>query len=164
MTDDETCGWDTPSGPCQNPPTEGERCWIPSHGDPDAENPHGRDFALGPEDHDDILESARAGMSKSGCARAAGVSKSQLDRYVDAHPDFRSEFARARAKGEQRLVSGPLMRDPDAPREMDGQHARFLLATSFGYEKTEKREVDMDADVEGEVSVNINREVVGDDE
>jgi len=141
---DDTCGYPTADGsPCQNPAGENGRCWIPSHnpGDDDA-NPQGRDFKIDESDHDDILEAARMGASKAGCARAAGVDKASLLRYLDAHDQFRTAFMHARAEGEQRLLSGPLFNEDDAPREMDGQHARFLLSTSFDYTKTEKQEIE----------------------
>ncbi len=143
MTDD-TCGAETVDGqPCQNPAGEDGFCWIPSHGteDDDVENPQGRDFALGEEDHEDVLEAAETGMSLRGCARAAGVSHSQLRRYLDARPDFRSSFERARARGESELIEGGL-RD----EEVDTSMAKFLLASSFDYKKTERREVEADVD------------------
>ena len=142
MTDD-TCGWPTTAdGECQNPVGEDGTCWIPSHGDADAENPHGREFTIDEADHEDILSAAREGVSKRGCARAAGVSLSQLQRYLDAHDDFRVSFARARNRGERELIDGGL-RDDD----VDSSMAKFLLASSFGYQKSEKREHDIDADV-----------------
>jgi len=156
MTD--TCNAPTTDdGTCENPTTDDgdpERCWIPSHNDPGAENPHGREFSIDEDDHDDIINAATDGLSKGGCARAAGVARPQLNRYLDAHPDFRSEFARARAKGEQKLVRGALFNEEHAEREMDGQHARFLLSTSFDYIKTERREVD--ADVDGDVDLTVD--------
>lgn len=140
---EDVCGAETvDGGECQNPAGDNGRCWIPSHTDPDAENPHGRDFTITEDDHDDILRAAREGMSKSGCARAAGVAKSQLDRYLEAHDNFRSAFTRARHEGERFLVREALIDDPDDPREVDGQHARFLLSTSFDYIKTEKKELE----------------------
>jgi len=145
---DSICGAECADGSaCQHPAGS---CPVPSHSDPDAENPQGRDFSISDDDHDDILEAARIGMSKAGCARAAGVSHTELQRYLDAHEDFRSAFMRARNAGERRLITGPLV-EPDDPGEpeMDGQHARFLLSTSFDYQKTEKRELEHSGKVEG---------------
>lgn len=148
MTDENICGAETAGtdGPCQNPAGENGRCWIPSHnadtGAGDAENPQGRDFAIGEDDHEVILEAAREGKSERGCARAAGVSSwAQLNRYLEAHPDFRSSFERARARGETELLEGGLYDD-----EVDSSMAKFLLASSFDYKKTEKREVEADVD------------------
>lgn len=146
MTDD-TCGHPTADGsPCQHPTTDdgdSGRCWIPSHNDADVStDAGGRDFSLDESDHDDLFEAARSGASKAGCARAAGVSKSQLARYLNEHDEFRNAFRRARAKGEQQLLREPLWNDENAEREMDGQHARFLLSTSFDYVKTEKKKLE----------------------
>lgn len=99
----------------------------------------GRDFSVQGDDHDDILDAAKRGLSKRGCARAAGVSHTELQRYLDAHPDFRASFAQARARGETALVEGGL-RDEDVDTSM----AKFLLAASFDYKKTERREVEAD--------------------
>ena len=89
MTDD-VCGHPTEGGdgpPCQNPPGENGRCHIPTHNDPDAENPQGRKWAITESDHEDILTAARDGFSKAGCARAAGVGEASLQRYLDAHDE-----------------------------------------------------------------------------
>ena len=157
MTDEtELCGADTTGDQsCQNPASGDGSCWIPSHGsDDDVENPQGRDFAIGEADHEDILEAAREGKSERGCARAAGVSSwAQLDRYLEAHPDFRSSFERARARGESELIEGGL-RDDD----VDSSMAKFLLASSFDYKKTEKREHTGDGG--GPVEVEFHEEVV----
>ena len=145
---DENCGWPTTSdGECQNPAGEDGTCWIPTHGDDDAENPHGREFTIDEADHEAILSAAREGVSKRGCARAAGVGKDALDRYLEARPDFRDSFARARNSGERELIHGGL-RDDD----VDSSMAKFLLASSFGYQKSEKREHDVDADVRHELA------------
>jgi len=110
--------------------------------DDDDGSSKGRDFTIDESDHEDILEAARLGKSERGCARAAGVSSwAQLDRYLDAHDDFRSSFERARARGESELIDGGL-RDDDVDTSM----AKFLLASSFDYKKTEKREVEADVD------------------
>ncbi|MDR9381819.1 MAG: hypothetical protein RI560_09150 [Natronomonas sp.] len=142
MTDD-LCGADTTGDqPCQNPAREDGSCWIPSHGtDDDVENPQGRDFALDESDHEDIVKAASMGKSVRGCARAAGVSHSQLRRYLDARPDFRSSFERARARGESELIEGGLRDD-----EVDTSMAKFLLASSYDYKKTERREVEANVD------------------
>lgn len=132
---DEICGYEgtTTGEPCRHPAGS---CPVPSHTDDDAENPQGRDFTITEDDHDDILAAARAGKSERGCARAAGVSWSQLDRYLEANPEFRSSFARARANGEDRWVEGGAQEDSG----IDSSFAKFMLASSYDYKKTEKRE------------------------
>jgi len=155
---EDICGHPTADGsPCENPASDGDSCWIPAHGG-SADN-HGRDFLLSEADHEDILEAARLGMSKAGCARAAGTGPDQLQRYLDAeeNADFRDTFMRARHQGERRLIEGPLESHEDDPIEMDGQHARFLLSTSFDYIKTEKRE--LTGDDGGAIEVQISEDV-----
>jgi hypothetical protein len=175
---DETCGAETAAGtPCQHPTTdEGDpdRCWIDAHNDAATGVDHGRDFAIDESDHETILSAARDGFSKAGCARAAGVGEASLQRYLDAHDDFRSAFLRARHRGEKTLIKGPLIADehnkgPDGV-EIDGQHARFLLSTSFDYQKTEKTELEHSGEVSGSL-FNLPDEVTdhwertdGDDE
>ena len=149
---DDVCGHPTEGGdgpPCQNPPGENGRCHIPTHNDPDAENPQGRKWAITESDHEDILTAARDGFSKAGCARAAGVGEASLQRYLDAHDEFRSAFMRARHKGERTLLKGPLVEREGEAESIDGQHARFLLSTSFDYQKTEKRELEHSGEVSG---------------
>jgi len=139
MSDDvEICGHPTQGGdgpPCQNAPSRDDgRCHLHTDDDPVSV---GRHFAIEESDHEDILDAARLGMSKAGCARAAGVDKASLLRYLDAHEQFRMAYARARAEGEQRLARDGLMSD-----EVDTSMAKFLLSTSFDYVKTEKRELE----------------------
>lgn len=138
MSDDsEVCGAETADGsPCQHSAGEDGRCWLESHTTPGAENSVGRPSKLDESDHETILDAARKGASVNGCARAAGVSWQSLDRYLDAHEDFRRTFAQARAEGEQEILDGG-MRDPD----VDSSFAKFLLASSFDYKKTEQTEV-----------------------
>lgn len=138
---DGICGAECADGtPCEHPAGS---CPVPSHGaEDDVENPQGRDFTIDESDHGDILEAARMGKSERGCARAAGVSSwAQLDRYLDAHPDFRSSFERARARGESELIHGGLRDDG-----VDTSMAKFLLASSYEYKKTERREVGAEVD------------------
>ena len=113
----------------------------------------GKDFALDEGDHDTLTEAAETGLSKRGCARAAGVSRTALQRYLDAHDDFRASFAQARSRGETELIVGGL-RDEDVDTSM----AKFLLASSFDYTKAEKHEVEMDADINSEKDINLDDE------
>jgi len=156
MTDNDICGAECVDGSeCQHPAGS---CPVPSHHTDGADNPQGRDFVLGEDDHGEILDAARSGLSKAGCARAAGVEKPSLLRYLDQHPGFRTAFRRARAEGEQRLIEGALFRDQDAREQMDGQHARFLLSTSFDYQKSEKREVEHSGQIDGDRRVELDAE------
>ena len=149
----DECGYPTEGGdgpPCQNPAGENGRCHIPSHNpDGDTDNP-GRPSKYTDERARQAIDAASDGFSKAGCARAAGVGEQTLldwlneDHVVDGE-DFSEAFMRARHKGERTLVKGPLVDHGDAPGggpEIDGQHARFLLSTSFDYQKTKKQEIE----------------------
>lgn len=151
MSDDESiCGsTNTSSGePCQNP--AGSCPW--DHGE---ENSNGRDFKLSEDDHSAILEAAHLGKSETGCARAAGVSWQSLERYLDAHPDFRSAFRRARAAGETSYIEG----GRDSESDVDPSFAKFMLSSSYDYKNTEKREHEHSGDGGGPIEV-----VIGGDE
>lgn len=131
MTDD-TCGVETGDGEsCQNPATEGDHCWIESHGG-DVSG-HGRPSKLD-EYEDEILKAARQGLTYEGIARVAGVGVRTLHDWRDEHDDFSQSLERARSKAERKLIQ-----DVDA---------EFVLERSYGYVKTEKREVDLEADVD----------------
>ena len=140
MSDDAEntiCGYETAAGtPCELPASKpDDRCHhhteVVDHADA------GRPPALDESDHETILDAAESGLSKAGCARAAGVGEATLHRYLDKHDEFRRSFARARKVGETRLVQGGLLDD-----EVDTSMAKFLLSTSFDYVKTEKRELE----------------------
>ncbi|MFW6435997.1 MAG: hypothetical protein ACOCY1_06400, partial [Halovenus sp.] len=77
-------------------------------------------------------------------ANKGGVSRSTLYKYLDEHEDFSDSFKRARGKAADRLVQRAL--DPDD--DIDVRFARFLLERSFKFIKTERQEVDLQADVD----------------
>lgn len=122
----EICGsTDTKSGePCGTP---ARLCqWHDSGTPPD----NGRPSIL--DDHwEDILHAARQGMTLEGCARLAGVDESTLHRWINKHSDFRKSIKRARAEGELQHL-----------QRVNDKGSRFILERSFGYVKTEKREID----------------------
>jgi transposase-like protein len=99
-------------------------------GDSDA---HGGRPSLLDEYEDDILDAARMGLTYEGIARVAGIGVRTLHDWRDEHDEFSQSLERARAKAERDLIQ-------DADSE-------FVLERSYGYVKTEKREVEMDADV-----------------
>jgi transposase-like protein len=132
MTNDDVCGAPTGDGePCQNPATEGDSCWIESHGG-DVSG-HGRPSLLD-EYEDDILAAAERGLTYEGIARVAGIGVRTLHDWRDEYEDFSQSLERARSRAERELIE-----DVDA---------EFVLERSYGYVKTEKREVDLDADVD----------------
>jgi transposase-like protein len=83
---------------------------------------------------DDLLAAAREGLTYEGIARVAGVGVSTLHEWRDKYEDFSESLERARAKAERELIQDV---DPE-----------FVLERSYNYTKTEKREVDLDADVD----------------
>jgi len=123
---EDICSHPTADGePCQNPPTEGDHCWLEAHG---GHAEPGRPSTLD-EHWDDIMAGARQGMTLQGCARLAGVDESTLHRWKNNHEEFRKSLKRARAHGElQHLQS------------VNDSGSQFILERSFGYVKTEKRE------------------------
>jgi len=155
MTDQ--CGHPTADGePCQHPTTgdgDEDRCWIDAHNNAAVETGQpGRPSKLG-EYEDDILTGARQGMTLEGCARLAGIDESTLHRWIDKYDEFRKSLKRARAQGElQHLQS------------VNDAGSRFILERSFGYVKTEKREVDASHEHAGEgggaIEVAINETIV----
>jgi hypothetical protein len=163
--EDHICGAETTGDqPCQNPAGDNGRCWIPSH-NPDAtdENPAGRPSKFTDENAQAAIEAAREGLSKAGCQRAAGVGDGTIQNWLDANPTFTDEdgtereffraFRRARRVGESELVQGGLYDD-----DTDSSMAKFLLASSFDYKKTEQREVT--GEDGGPVEIEISETVV----
>lgn len=158
MTDN--CGWPTANDTaCKHPPTEDNgRCWL--HAD-DADD-IGRPTKFTDERAQAAIEAARQSKSETGCARAAEVTWPTLNRWLEDNPtfetasgervEFRSAFGRARRDGETVLVQGGLRND-----DIDTSMAKFLLATSFDYVKTE--EVQHSAGDEA-TEITITREVV----
>lgn len=154
MTGVDNCGAATTTGePCRNPAGENGRCWIPSHNDPDAQNPGGRPSKFDDERARAAIEAAREGLSRAGCERAAGVGDGTLANWLDQNPTFTGAdgqereffraFRRARREGESTLIRDGL-RDADT----DSSMAKFLLSTSFDYVKTERREHEHSGDLE----------------
>lgn len=137
MTDN--CGWPTAEGhACEHPATDDKtgRCW--QHCD-DAKK-GGRPSKFNDERAREVIQAAKECKSIRGCGRAAGVVKGTVINWLSQNPEYETQtgefreflpaFMRARAEAETLLTRGPLTR----PDEIDGQHARFLLKTSFGYQ------------------------------
>lgn len=133
MSEDNICGEETSKGtPCKNP---ADSCpWDHENG-----NDTGRTSLFNEETKNACLEAARKGKSQAGCARAAGVDEKTLRGWLNEYEQFSRAFARARAEGEDKLIDGG-MHNPD----VDSSFAKFLLASSFGYVKTEKREIEQE--------------------
>jgi hypothetical protein len=160
MTDD-ICGAECADGSdCQHPAGS---CPVASHSDDDAKDQQGRPSKFTDERARDAIEAAHEGLSKAGCERAAGVGDGTLNNWLEANPTFVDTggeerqffraFRRARRAGESELVQGGLHDD-----DVDSSMAKFLLASSFDYKKTEKREHTGDGG--GPVEVEFHEEVV----
>jgi len=157
---DELCGYETPNGPCQNPATEGDSCWIESHGG--HASGHGQPKKLkGDSDEQErrrqiLFAVAGDGLKVHHQASLAGVSTETLrrslccvenpsDPRLDEDPcDFCGNYARARARGAREVLS-------DCKTE-------FVASASYGYTKTEKREVTGEGG--GPLELNVNETVV----
>lgn len=124
---EEICGAPTQEGnKCQNPGRES--CpWHNEQGERTEKSP-GRKSKFD-DVKKDLLQAAKNGTTKEGCARAAGIDKSTLYTWLDERPEFSDEFRRARAKGEEKLVKKVLDRKPE-----------FILERSYGY--TKKQEIE----------------------
>jgi hypothetical protein len=135
MTEDGICGAETTGEqPCQNPAGENGRCWIPSHNDSAADNPHGRPSKLD-DVWDDVMAAAERGLTVEGIARAAGIGVSTLRDWRAKHDDFSAALSRARARAEQELI-----KDADA---------EFVLERSYGYTKEQEVELSGGDDIGG---------------
>lgn len=167
---DDICGAETTDGgKCQRPMGWGTDSSIGPCTD-HREQHHGRPSKFTDERARDACDAARFGTSKAGCARAAAIGEATLQRWLEKNPtftnadgervDFRSAFTRARHEGERQTIEEA--RYPDE-HDADAQTNRFLLATSYGYEKTERRDVrvDDDADLSKQPDVLV---IGGDDE
>jgi transposase-like protein len=137
----DTCGYvkDSDGQPCELPASRDDgRCHH--HTGIESERANGGRPSLLDEYREDILDGARQGMTLEGCARLAGIDESTLHRWIDKYDDFRKSLRRARAQGElQHLQS------------VDDRGSQFVLERSFGYVKTEKREIDADVTHDGDL-------------
>lgn len=144
---EEICGVTKNDGePCEyEPKYEDGKCGI--HSDHNDRTPAGgRPGKL--DDHwDDILEGARQSMSIEGCARLAGVTEQTLHNWLNENEEFFESFNRARAEGELDLI-----------QNVDDAGSRFLLERSYGYTKTEERQITGGGG--GPVEVIFSEEVV----
>jgi len=151
---DDICGAETSSteGPCQHPAGS---CPVLSHNSDDVdEDPQGRPSAFTDERARAAIEAAELGKSERGCERDAGVAHGTLANWKEKNPTFTgpdgeeygffSAFERARGDGETYYITEG--RDPDG--DVDPSFAKFMLSSSYGYQKSEKRQVDMDASVD----------------
>lgn len=107
MTGDNICGHPTADdSPCENPASEGDSCWIKTHG---GHAEPGRDREPPSKStQENIASVIEGGASISEACRRAGVHKEQFYRWMqygeeeEAGPfqEFRDRLMRARGEGE----------------------------------------------------------------
>ena len=126
----ETCNATKNDGnPCEYAAKyEDGKCGIHSEHN-ERQDPGGRPSLLD-EYEDDIMVGARQGMTLEGCARLAGVAEKTLHSWINNNEEFRKSLKRARAQGELKHL-----------QSVNDRGSQFLLERSFGYVKTEKREI-----------------------
>ena len=128
MTNDICGSTDTSSGePCKRPAGWGTESEIGPCKDHEVAK-GGRPSKFNEDRKERILQAARNGTTKAGCARAGGINESTLYDWLNKYPDFSKSFKRARAEGEQQLIQ-----DEDVDPE-------FVLERSYGYTKSQEIE------------------------
>jgi hypothetical protein len=95
------------------------------------------------------MEAACEGMSLQGCARVAGIAEKTLHTWINEYDEFASELRQARAEGELQHI-----------RNVDDKGSQFLLERSFGYTKTEKKELEHTGEGGGPIEITFQEEVV----
>lgn len=143
---------------CEYEKADGESCRLPASRDDGRCHHHteiegqrangGRPSTL--QDHlDDIMAGARQGMTLAGCARLAGVAEKTLYEWKNEYDDFRKSLNRARAHGELKHL-----------QSINDAGSRFILERSFGYTKTEKREVEHSGEDGGPIEIAVNETII----
>lgn len=157
MTDDE-CGVIKGNGePCDNPVKYADgKCGI--HTDETETRQGGAKFT--DDRAQKVIEAAKQGLSKSGCERHAGIGKDTLRGWLEKDYTYEAEdgqianfsgaFAQARAESEREFIRRGF-EDPD----VDASFAKFMLASSFDYVKTEKQETELSGADGGPLEVVI---------
>ena len=140
---DEQCGATKGDGkPCEYEAKYADgKCGI--HTD-ETETSQGRPSKFTDERARTMIEAAEMGKSERGCERAAGVGEGRVSAWKEKDhmfenrdgrmASFRRAFAQARATGESELIRAGRQKHGDTP------FAKFMLSSSFGYQKTEKQE------------------------
>ena len=111
----------------------------------------------------DVINAAKDGLSIRGCERAAGLGEGTLRGWLGEDYTYKTEdglvanfsrsFAQAREQSEREFIRRGF-EDPD----VDASFAKFMLASSFGYVKTEKQEHTGEGG--GPMQISFSEEVV----
>lgn len=165
---DEICGAECVDGSeCQNPAGS---CPVSSHSDDetaaDGGNPRGRPEKFTDERARAAISAAELGKSIRGCERDAGVAHGTLSNWLDQNLTFEGPegkrhhffptFRRARGEGETYYIE----EGGDPEGAVETSFARFMLSSSYGYQPSERQEVDMDADHTIDTAEGVSAEFV----
>lgn len=111
MTDDDICGHPTDHDgePCRNPATEGNTCWIDTHG---GSASVGRNTKLDKAMQENIATMLEDGHSIQAACRCNGIAPSTFYDWLDRgekqdegiFSEFSERIASARGAGERKLV------------------------------------------------------------
>lgn len=164
MTDDTCTATKNDGSSCDNPAKYADgKCGIHSDINGDTQ---GRPTKFTDERARIAIEAARGedGKSIRGCERAAGVGEGTIDGWLEQGHTFENAdglidsfsraFAQARGDGESYYITEGGRTDGD----IDPSFAKFMLASSYDYKKTEQREVTGEGG--GAVSIEFTEEVV----
>jgi hypothetical protein len=145
---DDICGAIKNDGdPCEyTPKYDDGQCGI--HTDEADTDPGGRPSKFD-DVKDDLLEAADSYVNLKQVANQGGIHKATLFRYLEKHEEFCDRFKRARGNAADRLVQRAL----DPADDIDVTFARFLLERSFKFIKTERQEVNLQADIDATADV-----------
>jgi len=145
----EQCGHETADGTeCQLPPSQPDgRCHH--HTDTTEVDSGGRPPKFTDERARQAITAAELGKSLEGCGRDAGVDGETVANWKNTEDlafegpdgneyDFFGAFRRARGSGETYYIR----EGRRAEGEVDPSFAKFMLASSYDYTKTEKQELE----------------------
>ena len=113
-----------------------------------------RDTGVFEEVREDLLEAAELTLPSHQVANWAGVTQSTLYNYLNEHEDFAREYRKRRARAAHSQVQ-QTERTEDNAKSRAGT---FMLERVFGFTKTEKHEVEMDADINSEKDITLDDE------
>jgi len=166
MTDNGICGAECVDGSaCQHPAGS---CPVPTHSDPNAENPQGRPSSFTDELAREAIAAAPEVHSIAGVERRIGVGEKTINggggwldqdlTFVDevgVERHFSPAFRRARGQGQTELVQDGLYND-----EANSSFARYMLRCSYDLNPPEKRETEHMGEGGGPLQIELTETIV----